>query len=59
MTAIQQPLIRKHGGYRKLTSFMMSTIVCYSPERQIVWSVGPDGVDDGGDKGKDIVIAWP
>jgi len=25
----QQPLIRKHGGFRKLTSFMMSTIVYY------------------------------
>jgi len=29
MPQSQQPLIRKHGGFRKLTSFMMSTIVYY------------------------------
>ena len=29
MQQSQQPLIRKHGGFRKLTSFMMSTIIYY------------------------------
>ena len=33
--------------------------VQYSQEKGILWSVGPDGKDDGGDTKKDFVIKLP
>ncbi len=33
--------------------------VRYSREKAILWSVGPDGIDDGGDVERDIVVELP
>jgi hypothetical protein len=33
--------------------------VLYSREKRILWSVGPDGKDDGGDEQKDFVVKLP
>jgi len=33
--------------------------VLYSRAKRMVWSVGPDGKDDGGDEKKDLVVKLP
>ena len=39
--------------------FFTGKPILYSQEKGLLWSVGPDGKDDGGDAKKDFVIKLP
>ena len=57
--SLENPRFKALLEQEPTTDLFSGKPVRYSREKGILWSVGPDGIDDGGDEQKDFVIKLP